>query len=79
MQRKAPKFVSPRKTRAAPARIVQAQAPKPPAATPASGRLLVLEQVRVNIVGCESCQRLRQYCTALGETRRKAYRDQQYS
>ena len=32
-----------------------------------------LEQIQRNIVACELCPRLRGYCTALGETKRRAY------
>ena len=34
--------------------------------------------VREAIVGCELCPRLRSYCTAIGETRRRAFIDQTY-
>lgn len=34
--------------------------------------------VRDAIVACERCSRLREYCTRIGETRRRAYRDQTY-
>lgn len=37
-----------------------------------------LEAARTAIVGCERCPRLRSYCTAIGELRRRSYRDQQY-
>ena len=37
-----------------------------------------LLQVQQDITLCEACPRLRTYCQAIGETRRKAYRDQQY-
>lgn len=30
------------------------------------------------IAGCERCERLRSYCQAIGEVRRRAYRDQEY-
>ncbi len=38
--------------------------------------LLVL--AREDVVACERCPRLRSYCSAIGETRRKAYREQSY-
>lgn len=34
--------------------------------------------VRDAIVRCERCARLREYCTQIGETRRRAYRDETY-
>ena len=37
-----------------------------------------LEQARAEIVRCERCPRLRAYCTAIGETRRRAYLDETY-
>lgn len=37
-----------------------------------------LVQLHREIVACERCPRLRAYCTAIGETRRRAYRDQRY-
>lgn len=37
-----------------------------------------LQQVRDAIVVCERCPRLRDYCRGIGETRRRAYRDQTY-
>jgi uracil-DNA glycosylase family 4 len=44
-----------------------------------SGQLLPgMEQVRQTIVGCERCSRLRDYCREIGETRRRAYIDQEY-
>ncbi|HKO18340.1 MAG TPA: uracil-DNA glycosylase [Acidobacteriaceae bacterium] len=36
------------------------------------------DRIRAEIVGCERCTRLRTYCTGIGETRRRAYQDQQY-
>jgi uracil-DNA glycosylase family 4 len=38
----------------------------------------VLQTVHDGIVTCERCVRLRDYCRGIGETRRKAYRDQTY-
>ena len=38
----------------------------------------ILTQVQTNIAGCNLCPRLRTYCTGIGETRRRAYRDQEY-
>jgi uracil-DNA glycosylase len=35
-------------------------------------------RVRDAIVTCELCPRLRDYCTRIGETRRRAYQDQEY-
>ena len=40
--------------------------------------LAVIQSVQERIVGCEQCSRLRDYCRQIGETRRKAYRDQEY-
>lgn len=40
--------------------------------------LNVLQQTRERIVTCELCPRLREYCVGIGQTRRKAYRDQEY-
>jgi uracil-DNA glycosylase len=37
-----------------------------------------LDQIRERIITCELCPRLRTYCTAIGETRRRAYIDQTY-
>lgn len=37
-----------------------------------------LAQVSANVVACTRCPRLRAYCTALGETRRRAYLDWTY-
>lgn len=37
-----------------------------------------LQQVRDSIVSCERCSRLREYCRGIGETKRRAYRDQTY-
>jgi uracil-DNA glycosylase family 4 len=36
------------------------------------------EAVRDGIVGCERCPRLREYCTKIGEVKRRAYMDQVY-
>jgi len=41
-------------------------------------QLRVFEELKQAIVGCERCSRLREYCAGIGETRRKAYRDQEY-
>ncbi len=41
-------------------------------------KLTELQQVGQDIVLCERCPRLRAYCTAIGETRRRAYIDQTY-
>jgi uracil-DNA glycosylase family 4 len=40
--------------------------------------LTVLQQLHHTIAACGQCSRLRDYCRNLGETRRKAYRDQVY-
>ncbi|MGD0797540.1 MAG: uracil-DNA glycosylase [Acidobacteriaceae bacterium] len=37
-----------------------------------------LDGIRDAIVACELCSRLRDYCARIGETRRRAYRDQTY-
>ena len=37
-----------------------------------------LQQVQQGIILCDRCPRLRAYCTAIGETRRRAYIDQTY-
>ncbi|MDP9039268.1 MAG: uracil-DNA glycosylase [Acidobacteriota bacterium] len=37
-----------------------------------------MDPVRAAIVSCERCVRLREYCTRIGETRRRAYMDQTY-
>lgn len=37
-----------------------------------------MQQVRDSIVSCERCSRLREYCRGIGETKRRAYRDQTY-
>jgi uracil-DNA glycosylase family 4 len=38
----------------------------------------MLEAVRVAIVGCERCERLRDYCSKIGAVRKRMYRDQEY-
>jgi uracil-DNA glycosylase family 4 len=48
----------------------QRPAPKP--------LLPILDQLRQTIVSCTRCSRLVEYTRGIGETRRKAYRDQQY-
>ncbi len=48
------------------------------AGPPAAQSLPVLEQLWQTITACERCSRLREYCRGIGETRRKAYRDQEY-
>ena len=35
-----------------------------------------LDRIRDSIIACELCPRLRDYCTRIGETRRRAYQDQ---
>jgi uracil-DNA glycosylase family 4 len=37
-----------------------------------------LQVLQEKIAGCETCTRLRTYCKGIGETRRKAYREQEY-
>jgi len=44
-------------------------------ARPLSPDLLSIQQA---ITSCESCERLRNYCKGIGETRRRAYQDQVY-
>lgn len=41
-------------------------------------QLRVFEELGQAIVSCERCPRLREYCAGIGETRRKAYRDEEY-
>jgi uracil-DNA glycosylase family 4 len=38
----------------------------------------VQDQVRAAIIACELCPRLRDYCTRIGEIRRRAYQDHEY-
>ncbi len=40
--------------------------------------LSILQQLDKRITACTRCERLRSYCKGIGETRRKAYRDQEY-
>src|SRR5262252_2197430 len=40
--------------------------------------VLTLQTLNAQIVACECCPRLRQYCRAIAETKRRAYRDQTY-
>jgi len=40
--------------------------------------LSVLQKLDARITTCTRCERLRSYCKGIGETRRKAYRDQEY-
>ncbi len=44
----------------------------PPVLTPS------LDRARQNIVACERCARLRSYCEAIGQVRRRAYLEQTY-
>lgn len=37
-----------------------------------------MKQLHEDISACECCTRLREYCTAIGETKRRAYRDEVY-
>jgi len=46
--------------------------------TVSSGKLQVFEILRDTIISCDRCARLRDYCRGLGETRRKAFRDEVY-
>ena len=55
----------------------RAQAKKPPT-SPASVLPASLIQISESIVSCNLCPRLRDYCTRIGETRRRAYIDQTY-
>jgi uracil-DNA glycosylase family 4 len=50
--------------------------PKPLTQLPSPA--LDLDHVRNSIVGCELCPRLRDYCTRIGEIRRRAYQDHVY-
>ena len=51
----------------------------PAAAHPAGAPALsVLQLLDARITACTRCERLRSYCKGIGETRRKAYRDQEY-
>lgn len=43
---------------------------------PAAGD--VLRVLQETIAACERCSRLREYCTRIGETKRRAYMDQEY-
>jgi len=66
-----------------PASIVKASATKSSAAKSPAPSLLSIrladhDRIRAEIVACERCTRLRTYCTGIGETRRRAYQDQQY-
>jgi len=45
---------------------------------PSISKQAQLEQVQKEIILCERCPRLRAFCTAVGETRRRAYIDQTY-
>ena len=45
---------------------------------PRPSPLPIFQQVRQNIVTCGRCPRLRTYCIALGETKRRAYMDWEY-
>jgi uracil-DNA glycosylase family 4 len=38
----------------------------------------LLQQIHDSIIACERCARLRDYCRAIGDTKRRAYRDQTY-
>lgn len=37
-----------------------------------------LQRIRETIISCERCPRLRDYCREIGQTKRKAYREQTY-
>ena len=45
---------------------------------PALSTFPILQRIRDAIISCERCPRLRDYCHSIGETRRRAYRDQTY-
>ncbi len=60
-------------TSATPPRFLAA-ASTPPAHQPSDPLALI----RSSIITCELCPRLRNYCTAIGETRRRAYLHQTY-
>jgi len=40
--------------------------------------LSVMQQLDARVIACTRCERLRSYCKGIGETRRKAYREQEY-
>jgi uracil-DNA glycosylase family 4 len=40
--------------------------------------LTVLQAIRAEIIGCERCERLRTYCSKIGEVKKRMYRDQEY-
>jgi uracil-DNA glycosylase family 4 len=44
----------------------------------ASTTIITLEAVRAQIVSCERCPRLREYCARIGREKRRAYRDDTY-
>jgi uracil-DNA glycosylase family 4 len=41
-------------------------------------KIFIFDQIRESIVACDRCPRLRGYCKAIGETKRRAYLDQTY-
>src|SRR5215469_1340464 len=43
-----------------------------------SSRSQALDELIREVVACERCPRLREYCTRVGETKRFAYRDWEY-
>lgn len=43
-----------------------------------NSQLNIIEQLYQTVSSCDRCSRLREYCRDIGETRRKAYRDQEY-
>jgi uracil-DNA glycosylase family 4 len=45
---------------------------------PARSSASALERIRDSIVACNLCPRLRDYCTRIGETRRRAFIDETY-
>jgi uracil-DNA glycosylase family 4 len=53
-------------------------ASRSPAAPLLSIRPADHDRIRAEIIACERCTRLRTYCTGIGETRRRAYQDQEY-
>lgn len=51
---------------------------KPTQAAPLTVLNQRLEEIRSDIVACESCERLRSYCKGIGEKKRRAYLDHTY-
>ena len=62
---------------------VKVSATKPSVSVSQASSLLSIgsadhDRIRDEIVGCDRCTRLRTYCAGIGETRRRAYQDQEY-